>query len=54
VGLGPPSRLALLVILLVPGAVPADDAVVPEGFHEVAFSVSNLEGSARFYQEVAG
>jgi len=27
---------------------------MPSGFHEVVFSVSDLEGSARFYQEVAG
>jgi catechol 2,3-dioxygenase-like lactoylglutathione lyase family enzyme len=27
---------------------------MPEGFHEVVFSVSDLEGAARFYQDVAG
>jgi catechol 2,3-dioxygenase-like lactoylglutathione lyase family enzyme len=43
-----------LVFLLVPGAIPAGDAVVPEGFHEVVFSVSDLEGSVRFYRDVAG
>lgn len=46
--------LFLLVTLIVPGAAIADDSVMPEGFHEVVFSVSDLEGAAKFYQEVAG
>ncbi len=42
------------MLLIAPGGAGADDAVMPEGFREVVFSVSDLEGSARFYREVAG
>ncbi len=41
-------------ICLGSGGAFADEAVMPEGFHEVVFSVSDLEGAASFYQEVAG
>lgn len=43
-----------LCIAIAPGLTFADDAVMPEGFHEVVFSVSDLESAARFYQEAAG
>ena len=39
---------------LATGMALADDAIMRRGFHEVVFSVSDLEGAARFYQEVAG
>ena len=43
-----------LWIGIAPGFTYADDTTTPSGFHEVVFSVSDLEGAARFYQEVAG
>ena len=46
------TLFALLILLASPAL--ADDAVMPEGFSEVVFSVSDLEGAAKFYQEVAG
>lgn len=46
--------LAVLALVLVVPTVIADDAVMPEGFREVVFSVSDLESAAKFYQDVAG
>ncbi len=46
--------LAVLALVLVIPHTLADDAVMPSGFREVVFSVSDLEGAAKFYQEVAG
>jgi catechol 2,3-dioxygenase-like lactoylglutathione lyase family enzyme len=43
-----------MVVCVAPGHASADEAIMPSGFHEVVFSVSDLEGAARFYQEVAG
>jgi catechol 2,3-dioxygenase-like lactoylglutathione lyase family enzyme len=43
-----------LCIAIAPGLTFGSDAVMPDGFHEVVFSVSDLEGAARFYQDVAG
>jgi catechol 2,3-dioxygenase-like lactoylglutathione lyase family enzyme len=44
----------VLALVLHVGIALADDAVMPEGFREVVFSVSDLEGAAEFYQEAAG
>jgi len=47
----------LLTILLSTISSPTlatDDAVIPQGFHEVVFSVSDLEAASEFYLEVAG
>jgi len=46
--------VGVAVCLLTVGFAIADEAVMPEGFHEVVFSVSDLEAAAKFYQEVAG
>lgn len=46
--------LVLSALLLGSGSVFADSPVLPSGFREVVFSVSDLEASARFYQQVAG
>ncbi len=43
-----------LCIGIAPGFTFADDAAMPSGFHEVVFSVSDLETATNFYQEVAG
>ncbi len=46
--------LSVLCIFLASKIAVAEKAVMPEGFREVVFSVSDLEGATKFYQEVAG
>ncbi len=50
------TTAVILTVILSTIAFPglASDSIMPSGFHEVVFSVSDLEASARFYQEVAG
>jgi catechol 2,3-dioxygenase-like lactoylglutathione lyase family enzyme len=46
--------LAAIVLIGAPALIEAGGGPVVEGFREVVFSVSDLDGAASFYREVAG